>query len=352
MSARAVTPSRVVGIGALVIAALGPFIFSNYIAHTLLTQVFWLGIAAASLTFLSAYGGMVSLCQISMFGIAGFVVGNTVTTGEVKGLHLGWNPWLGVVLGIVIATVVGLLLGALSSRSFGIYFLMLTVVFAVLANYFFGQVTNLSGFSGISGIQIHTPGIIGNPNLHPNRLYYIALVTAVVVYFLIRYLGRTPFGIALQGIRDDPVRMSSLGYNISAHRTLAFGFAAFIASLAGVLFVWWNDHIDPATINLDAVINLLIVCVIGGLYKLEGAWVGALAFVLINNYLHDTNVPLIGGSFYTVIGVIFLVIVLLSPGGLLGIWDKLVQRVQAGTHGPLAAGPTDESPSASQEGTT
>ncbi|MGZ4381233.1 MAG: branched-chain amino acid ABC transporter permease [Gaiellaceae bacterium] len=350
MSARSVTPSRVVGIGALVIAALGPFIFSNYIAHTLLTQVFWLGIAAASLTFLSAYGGMVSLCQISMFGIAGFVVGNTVTTGEVKGLHLGWNPWLGVVLGILIATAVGLLLGALSSRSFGIYFLMLTVVFAVLANYFFGQVTNLSGFSGISGIQIHTPGIIGNPNLHPNRLYYIALVTAIVVYFLIRYLGRTPFGIALQGIRDDPVRMSSLGYNISAHRTLAFGFAAFIASLAGVLFVWWNDHIDPATINLDAVINLLIVCVIGGLYKLEGAWVGALAFVLINNYLHDTNVPLIGGSFYTVIGVIFLVIVLLSPAGLLGIWDQAVQRFQPT---PVAtAGPTDESPSASHEGTT
>ena len=122
---------------------------------------------------------------------------------------------------------------------------MLTVVFAVLANYFFGQVTILSGFGGISGIQIHTPGVIGNPNLHPNRLYYIALVTAVVVYVLIRYLVRTPFGIALQGIRDDPMRMSSLGYNVSAHRTIAFGFAAFISAVAGVLFVWWNDHIDP-----------------------------------------------------------------------------------------------------------
>jgi len=350
MSARAVTPSRVVGTAALVIAVLGPFIFSSYTAHTLLTQVFWLGIAAASLTFLSAYGGMVSLCQISLFGIAGFVVGNTVTTGEVKGLHLGWNPWLGVLLGLVVATAIGLLLGALSSRSFGIYFLMLTVVFAVLANYFFGQVTILSGFSGISGIQIHTPGVIGNPNLHPNRLYYIALVTAVIVYVLIRYIGRTPFGIALQGIRDDPVRMSSLGYNISAHRTVAFGFAAFIAAIAGVLFVWWNDHIDPATINLDAVINLLIVCVIGGLYKLEGAWVGALAFVLINNYLHDTNVPFVGGSFYTVIGVVFLAIVLLSPGGLLGIWDRVVLRFQSAP--VAAAGPTDEAPSTSHQGTT
>jgi branched-chain amino acid transport system permease protein len=148
--------------------------------------------------------------------------------------------------------------------------------------------------------------------------------------------------------------MSSLGYNIAAHRTLAFGFGAFIASIAGVLFVWWNDHIDPATINLDAVINLLIVCVIGGLYKLEGAWVGALAFVLLNNYLHDTNVPLVGGSFYTVIGVIFLAIVLLSPAGLLGIWDRIVQRTQAGPAAPVAAvaGPTEDLPSTSHEGTT
>ena len=317
---RYITLDRGIGIAALVLVVLGPLVFSGYWVSFILTQTFWLGIAATSMIFLSAYGGMVSLGQVGIYGVAGIVLGNVVTTGQVKGLHLGWSPWLGVVLGIGIATALGLLLGALASRSTGIYFLMLTLTFGVLIYYFFSSVTSFSGFSGISGIQGHTPHIVGDPTTHPNRLYYIALVTAFLVYLGVRYLVRTPFGLTLQGVRDDPVRMSSLGYNVTLHRTLAFTLAAFIASLAGVLFVWWNDHVDPTSFGLGPIIDLLNVCVIGSLYRLEGAWVGAFAFVLINNYTQSVNVPVVGGSFNTVIGLIFLVIVLLSPGGLLGIW--------------------------------
>ena len=145
----------------------------------------------------------------------------------------------------------------------------------------------------------------------------------MVVYAAVRYIVRTPFGLTLQGVRDDPVRMSSLGYNVPLHRTLAFGFAAFLASLAGVLFVWWNDHVDPTSFGLQQIVNLLIVCVIGGLYRPEGAWVGAFAFVLISNYTQGVTMPVVGGSFNTLLGLIFLVIVLLSPGGLLGIWESV-----------------------------
>ena len=226
-------------------------------------------------------------------------------------------------LGISIATAVAFGLGALASRSVGIYFLMLTLTFGVLIYYFFSSDTNFSGFSGISGIQVHTPHVVGNPTVHPNRLYYIALVAAVLVYAAVRYIVRTPFGLTLQGIRDDPIRMSSLGYNVPVHRALAFGFAGFIASLAGVLLVWWNDHIDPTSFGLGPIIELLIVGVIGSLYRLEGAWVGAFAFVLLNNYTQGVTMPVVGGSFNTVIGTIFLVIVLLSPSGLLGIWEWL-----------------------------
>jgi len=309
------------GAGVLVLAALGPLVFSTYWISFILTQVFLLGIAAASLIFLSAYGGMVSLAQVALYGIAGFVLGNVVTTGNSKGLNLGWNPWWGVVLGITIATAIALIFGALASRSAGIYFLMITLTYAVIANLFFGQVTTFSGFGGISGVR--TPGVIGEVDAHPNRLYYVSLVSALVVYLAIRYLVRTPFGITLQGVRDDPVRMSSLGYNVPLHRMIAFAFAGFIASLAGVLFVWWNGHIDPASIDLSATIDLLVIAVIGGLYRLEGAWLGAFVFVLINNYIR--SVPGLGHigiseeRFHTVIGLIFLVIVLLSPGGLMGI---------------------------------
>ncbi len=315
------TPGLALGLGVVILAALGPLFFSAYWISFILTQVFLLGIAAASLIFLSAYGGMVSLAQVALYGIAGFVLGNVVTTGNSKGLNLGWNPWWGVVLGIAIATAVALIFGALASRSAGIYFLMITLTYAVIANLFFGQVTTFSGFGGISGIR--TPGFIGEVDVHPNRLYYVSLVAAILVYVAIRYLVRTPFGISLQGVRDDPVRMASLGYNVPLHRVAAFGFAGFIASIAGVLFVWWNGHIDPASIDLSATIDLLVIAVIGGLYRLEGAWLGAFVYVLINNYIR--SVPGLGHlgiseeRFHTVIGVIFLLIVLLSPGGLMGI---------------------------------
>jgi branched-chain amino acid transport system permease protein len=321
---------RGIGTGALVFAVLAPAlvstpVMSTYFVNAILTPAFFLGIAAASLIYLSAYGGMVSLAQVSIFGIAGFALGNAVTNGSSKGLNLGWNPWWGVVLGIVIATAIAFLLGALASRSVGIYFLMITLTYAVIANFFFGANLSLSGFGGISGIK--APGFIGDVNAHPNRLYYAALAVAVLVYVALRYLVRTPFGLALQGVRDDPVRMGSLGYNVALHRTMAFGVAGFIASLGGVLFVWWNGHIDPASINIGAAIDLLVICVIGGLYRLEGAWVGALAFVVIQNYVRTNDLPIVGGTFHTLIGAIFLVIILVSPGGLMGIWESLLRRV-------------------------
>jgi branched-chain amino acid transport system permease protein len=143
---------------------------------------------------------------------------------------------------------------------------------------------------------------------------------ALIVYASLRYVARTPFGLTLQGIRDDPVRMSSLGYNVTLHRTLAFAFAGLIAAIGGVLFVWWNAQIAPSTIGLSATIDVLVIAVIGGLYRLEGAWLGALVFVLINNYAQD--IGFVSERFHTLIGVIFLVIVLVSPNGLIGLWER------------------------------
>ena len=111
---------------------------------------------------------------------------------------------------------------------------------------------------------------------------------------------RTPFGLTLQGLRDDPVRMASLGYNVALHRTIAFTLAAFVASIGGVLFVWWNGHIDPASIDLTATIDVLVIAVIGGLFRIEGAWLGALFFVIINNY--SQRIDFIGSRFHTLIG--------------------------------------------------
>ena len=176
------------------------------------------------------------------------------------------------------------MLGALASRTTGIYFLMLTLTYAVIGYYVFGQVTSISGFGGITGVN--PPGFF---DTHPARLYYAVLVLSVVAYLGFRALRRTPFGLALEGIRDDPIRMSSLGFNVPLHRTLAFAIAGFVAGLAGVINIWWNGQIDPNSVNIGATLDLFIVAVIGGISHLEGAWLGAFVFVIANNYMRSTS---------------------------------------------------------------
>ena len=121
--------------------------------------------------------------------------------------------------------------------------------------------------------------------------------------------------------------MRALGYNVPLLRTLAFGLGALVAALAGVLSVWWNTRISPGSIELPQTIDVLVIAVIGGLYRLEGAWVGALVFVALDNWMR--GVEIIGPRFNTVVGLIFLAIVLVSPGGSdghLGVDHRLVGR--------------------------
>jgi branched-chain amino acid transport system permease protein len=297
--------------------ALAPVLFSDFYLSAVLTKALWLAIAAASLIFLVAYAGMVSLGQVALYGVAGFTMANLVEADG--GSAIAWSPWLAALAGVLAATAVGFLIGAISSRSYGIYFLMITLAVAVLGYFFFAQVTELSGFGGVNNVD--TPGVVGNPVADPIPLFYIALGAGAVIYVGIRYVARTPFGLTLQGIRDDPSRMRALGYNVALHRTVAFAAGAFIAAIAGVLSVWWNTRISPGSIALAQTIDVLVIAVIGGLFRLEGAWVGAILFAVLDN--ETRGVELIGDRFNTVIGAIFLVIVLLSPGGLMGIWSSV-----------------------------
>jgi branched-chain amino acid transport system permease protein len=310
------------GLVAVAILLLAPLLFSEYYLSAVLTKALWLGIAAVSLIFLAGYVGIVSLGQVALYGIAGFTMANLVQADG--GSPIAWNPWVATVVGILVATAVGFFLGAIASRSYGIYFLMITLAFAVLVYFFFAQVTDLSGFGGVNNVQ--APELIGNPLQNPEPLFYIALLTSIAVYALLRYVSRAPLGLAFQGVRDDPSRMRALGYNVLLLRAVAFGLGAFVAALAGVISVWWNTRISPGSIALPQTIDVLVIAVIGGMFRLEGAWVGAIGFAALDNWIRGVDV--IGARFNTVVGLIFLAIVLLSPGGLMGIWESLTDRLR------------------------
>jgi branched-chain amino acid transport system permease protein len=182
-----------------------PVFATDYFTSFVVTRALMLGMAAATIVFLHAYGGMTSLAQYLLFGIAGFMVGNASGQAGSRGLQLGWDPWVAVVFALAVCLAVSWVLGALASNSTGIYYLMLTLVYAVIGFSFFGQVTTFSGFGGITGIT--PPALIAD---QPFRLYYLALLLSLATYLGLRALARTPFGLALQGIRDDHVRMASL----------------------------------------------------------------------------------------------------------------------------------------------
>ena len=234
------------------------------------------------------------------------------------------NIWLATILALLVTVAVGLLIGAIASRSEGIYFLMITLAFGVIIKLLFEKATDLSGFGGIN--QIVQPEIFGSAQLQPERIYFVCLVVSIAVYLGVRYFARTPFGLAFQGIRDNATRMKALGYNVTLIRTIAFGIGALIAGLAGVLNVWWNTQISPGTIDIGPLIFLLMIAIIGGLYRIEGAWIGALIYVILDNRLR--SVELVGERVATALGIIFLLIVLLSPGGVMGIYESISRRVR------------------------
>jgi branched-chain amino acid transport system permease protein len=143
------------------------------------------------------------------------------------------------------------------------------------------------------------------------------------------YISRAPFGLALQGVRDNPRRMEAIGYNVTAHRVAAYAFAALIASIGGILMVWLNNQISPGSAGIEATIDLLVIAVVGGLGHPIGAFVGALIYVILRTFALDALVAvgLDGRRFQTLIGLGFLLIVLFSPDGVIGLWRRFIDHV-------------------------
>jgi branched-chain amino acid transport system permease protein len=276
------------------------------------------GIIAMSLTFLATYGGFISLAQMTIAGIGGYTVAVFVQ-GAVPSIVGGLGYALAIPLGVGMATLAGLAIGAVSVKTRDIYLLMITLALAMGIFRFIE--TNIAWFNGYEGIRnVVGPDVFGLPFRSTYLFYYATLATAALLYAGVLYLVRSPFGLVLQGIRDNPRRVAALGYNVAAHRIAAFGVAGFIAGCGGVLSTIYNIGISPGSIGLGATVNILIMSVIGGLGHPIGAFIGSLIFTVFDTFaasIYDRN------RFNTLIGLVFLVIVLVSPDGVLGIGRRI-----------------------------
>jgi branched-chain amino acid transport system permease protein len=297
-----------------------PFIATPFFTFQIAAQSLALGLVALSLTFLGGYGGMVSLAQMTVAGIAGYAV--SIFGTSATAVSLGWPWWVAVPFALAIATVIATLIGWLSVRTEGIYTIMITLAIGVA--FYYLALQNYTVFNGFQGFQKVYPPVIGEVNWRdPVPFYFLALACSLAGYFFIKWLVRTPFGIALQGVRDNPRRMNSLGYNVVAHRVAAYAVAGLLAAVGGVLLVWYNGLITPNSVGTGWLINVLVIAVLGGMKHPIGAFIGAIVFVLLQTFAIDL---IDRERFNLVIGGVFLAIVLFSPDGLLGLWAKLRAR--------------------------
>ena len=307
-------PPHLIVIAVLLLAY--PLMANSFFLVQIGGQALILGIIALSVMMLGGWGGMVSLSQMTVAGMAGYMVAIFGTNSADLGLGLPW--WLALPIALFIATAFATFIGAISVRTLGIHTIMITLAVGTAAFYFANQnYAIFNGFTGFSGLM--PPSFFGMDLREPAPFYYLCLIMAALAYLAAVYLSRTPFGLALMAVRDNPRRMSAIGFNVTFYRIVAHLIAGVIAACGGVLFVWFNGRISPGTIGVSALIDVLVIAVIGGLRHPIGPFIGAVLFVLIETFAIDL---IDRERFNTLIGLVFLVIVFLSPDGVLGLIDR------------------------------
>lgn len=321
-----------------VVLLVMPAIANGFFLVEIFGQTYILGLVTLSLMFLAGYGGMVSLMQLTVAGVAGYMFAVFGVTGN-PGVSLFWPWWLAAPWAILLATIFGTIGGALAVRTEGIYTIMITLAIGAAFYYFTNQ--NYAIFNGHTGINsIATPKFWGVDWRADLPFYYLSLAVAAICYFVVGYLSRSPFGLALQGVRDNPRRMAALGFHVNAHRVAAYAFAAFLASLGGILQVWNYRQISPGSVAVERAIDILIIAVVGGITRPIGPFIGALIFVVLRTFALDflVAVGLDGNRFRLLIGLGFLVIVFWSPDGVIGLWERWRRRSQPQAQPPGGGG--------------
>ena len=302
--------------GALILLAL-PFIFSPYDLG-LVVQMMIFALFAMSLDLLIGYGGMPSLGHAAYFGIAAY------TTGLLA-LRLGASVWLALPAGLLLAALTAALFGLLALRTRGSYFLMITLALAQVAwGIAFGWRTLTGGDDGLPDVPRPDLGLhLGLPwsLADSTPFYYFVLFFIAVGTLLLVRIVTSPFGYALRGIRESETRMLALGYNVWRYRFVAFVLAATFAGLAGCLYVYFNRFVSPDYLHVERSAEVLLMVILGGSGTLIGPAIGAALIVFL-----ETVVSAYTERWLLLLGLIYVVVALFAPRGLVGLVRQFYLR--------------------------
>ena len=298
--------------GAAALLALPLAVGGDYYVN-LASQVLIAAIFAMSLNLLVGYGGMTSLGHAAYLGVAAYATAWLT-------LRTGMGPLAAGAAALAVTTLMAAFYGLLALRASGLAFLMITLALGqILWGLAYRWVGITGGDNGLSGLA--RPAPFGIDLKGATAFYYFTLAVFAVAFALIALLVRSPFGASLRGTRDQPRRMSALGYNVWLVRWIAFVLAGFWGAVSGVLYVYYNNFISPHALSLTHSAEVLLMVIAGGPSTILGPLVGAGLVVLMKN-VASAYVE----RWTLLLGVVFVVIVMFLPEGLVPGVQRLYRR--------------------------
>ena len=302
-------------LAALVLLPVYVGLGGNRFLLTLFTRIVILALAAVSLNLILGYGGMMSFGHAAYLGIGGYAVGILAH----EGIYSGFVQWP---VALLASALFALVIGALSLRTRGVYFIMITLAFAQMAYY---VIAGLARYGGDDGLTIYKRSQFFAPIDLTNKVqfYYVCLALLFGTIYLVRRLVNSRFGLVIQGSRSNDLRMRAIGFPTYRYRLVCFVIAGTLCGLAGALIANHTDFVSPSMMYWTRSGDLIIMVVLGGMGSVIGPLIGAVALLVLEEVLSG-----ITEYWQIILGPLLLLVVLFARGGIDGLLSKI--RAKAG----------------------
>jgi branched-chain amino acid transport system permease protein len=312
LSARNITIG--IAVAALILLPVYSSLSGNAFALTLFTRIIILALAAVSLNLIMGYGGMMSFGHAAYLGIGGYAVGILAY----EGIGSGFVQWP---VAIAVSALFALVIGALSLRTRGVYFIMITLAFAQMAYY---VASGLSRYGGDDGLTIYSrsqfAGLINLSNR--TQFYYLCLALLLGGTYLVFRIVNSRFGMVIQGARSNEQRMQAIGFPVYRYRLACFVIAGTMCGLAGALLANQTSFVSPSIMYWTRSGDLMVMVILGGMGSLFGPILGAIVLLVLEEALSRLT-----EHWQIILGPLLLLIVLFARGGI----DGLLKKVHLGS---------------------
>jgi branched-chain amino acid transport system permease protein len=317
---RGALPARTLPAGIFLVLALLPivalFTGGSYLV-SLGSRVMIFAVAAVALDLLVGYGALISFGHAAFVGLGAYAVGILSAYGITDAL-------VSLPAALAVSAAYAFLTGVVCLRTKGVYFIMITLAFGQMA---FFTASSLAPFGGDDGLTIAARNTVAGFALLRNEraFYYVVLFCLLGTYLFCRALVASRFGRVVRGAKENPVRVATIGFDVYRFQLATYVIAGALAGLAGFLLANATEFVSPAYMSWQRSGELIVMVLLGGLGSLDGAIIGAAAYLLTEEWLSDVT-----EHWKVIFGPVLVLIVLFARGGLLGLASALVRRLGRG----------------------